>query len=147
MSARERFAQTRKAVIELNTIKALIMFDGDDWKPSNVRAQGISDPTAARAIRNVDEWGERLQELRSRENELERFVGVSLALIQAVRDGLGDDYADILEQRYIDCFSWRDVELDGERVPKSTGKMKVAIAFDWVDSIGVSRLLKGETEV
>ena len=142
MTARDRFVQTRQAVIELNNIKALIMSDGDDWKPPGVKVHAVSDPTASRAIRNVDEWGEQLAELRKREAELEHFIGVSLAIIEAVRSGLGSDYADLLDARYIDCLTW--VQMD---MPKSTGKLKVAIAFDWVDSIGISRLLRGEVEV
>lgn len=142
MTARDRFVQTRQAVIELNNIKALIMSDGDDWKPPGVKVHAVSDPTASRAIRNVDEWGEQLAELRKREAELEHFIGVSLAIIEAVRSGLGNDYADILDARYIDCLTWTQMDM-----PKSTGKMKVAIAFDWVDSIGISKLLRGEFEV
>ena len=142
MTARERFVQTRQAVIELNNIKALIMTDGDDWKPPGVKVHAVSDPTASRAIRNVDEWGEQLAELRKRESELEHFIGTTLAIIEAVRDGLGADYADILDARYIDCLTWNQMD-----VAKSTGKLKVAIAFDWIDSIGISKLLRGEVEV
>lgn len=142
MTARERFVQTRQAVIELNNIKALIMSDGDDWKPPGVKVHAVSDPTASRAIRNVDEWGEQLAELRKREAELEYFIGMTLQIIEAVRIGLGAEYADLLDQRYIDCLTWKQMD-----VSKSTGKMKVAIAFDWIDSVGVSRLLKGEHEV
>lgn len=142
MSARERFVQTRSAVVELNNIKALIMTDGDDWKPPGVKVHAVSDPTASRAIRNVDEWGEQLAELRKREAELEHFIGTTLAIIEAVRSGLGSDYADILDARYIDCLTWAQMDM-----PKSTGKMKVAIAFDWIDSIGISRLLREDYEV
>lgn len=142
MTARERFVQTRQYVIELNNIKALIMSDGDDWKPPGVKVHAVSDPTASRAIRNVDEWGEQLAELRKRESELEYFIGVSLAIIEAVRSGLGADYADLLDARYIDCLTWKQMD-----VAKSTGKMKVAIAFDWIDSIGISRLLRDEYEI
>lgn len=142
MTARDRFVQTRQAVIELDNIKALIMTDGDDWKPPGVKVHAVSDPTASRAIRNVDEWGEQLAELRKRESELEYFIGVSLQIIEAVRSGLGSDYADILDARYIDCLTWKQMD-----VAKSTGKMKVAIAFDWIDSIGISRLLREDYEV
>lgn len=147
MTARDRFTATYRAVIELNNIKALIASDGDDWKPPGVHAPGVSDPTASRAIRNVDYWGVKLEELRKRESELEDFIGVTLAIIEAVRTGLGHDYADLLDQRYIDGFAWRDVTLRGEVVPRSTGKRKIAIAFDWIDSVGVSHLLRGEYEV
>ena len=142
MSARDRFVATRKAVIELDNIHALIMTEGDDWKPPGVKVHAVSDPTASRAIRNVDEWGEQLAELRKRESELEHFIGTTLAIIEAVRSGLGADYADLLDARYIDCLTWKQMD-----VAKSTGKMKVAIAFDWVDSIGISKLLRGEFEV
>lgn len=147
MTARDRFTATYRAVIELNNIKALIASDGDDWKPPGVHAPGVGDPTASRAIRNVDYWGVKLEELRKRETELEDFIGVTLAIIEAVRAGLGNDYADLLDQRYIDGFAWRDVTLRGEVVPRSTGKRKIAIAFDWIDSVGVSHLLRGEYEV
>lgn len=147
MTARDRFTATYRAVIELNNIKSLIASDGDDWKPPGVHAPGVSDPTASRAIRNVDYWGVKLEELRKRETELEDFIGVTLAIIEAVRAGLGHDYADLLDQRYIDGFAWRDVTLRGEVVPRSTGKRKIAIAFDWIDSVGVSHLLRGEYEV
>ena len=142
MRARERFNATRKAIVELDSIKALIMSGGDDWLPPGVKSSAISDPTATRAIRNVDELQERLQALRSRESELEGFIGVSLVLIEAVRDGLGDKYANVLDQRYIDGMTWREIG-----VAKSTGKVWVAVAFDYIDSVGVSRLLKGETEL
>ena len=142
MTARDRFVQTRQYIIELNNIKALIMSDGDDWKPPGVKVHAVSDPTASRAIRNVDEWGEQLAELRKREAELEHFIGTTLAIIEAVRSGLGSDYADILDKRYIDCLTWQQMDM-----PKSTGKMKVAIAFDWIDSIGISRLLRDEYEI
>ena len=147
MDAKERFVQTRKAIIELDGIKALIMSDGDDWMPPNVHVSGPSDPTASRAIRNVDVWSVQLSELRRREDELETFIGVSMMLIEAVRNGLGNDYAEILDQRYIDGLRWRDVTVNGNNIKRSTGKSKVAIAFDWIDSVGVSRLLRGEVDV
>ena len=147
MSARDRFEQTRKAVMELNAIHLRIMFHGEDWKPDNVRSPGVSDPTANAAIHNVDVWESELAELRKRESELTSFIGTTLAIIEAVRSGLGRVYASILEQRYIDCLMWRDVEFDGEKVKRSTGKLMVSVACDWVDSIGVTRLLRGDYEV
>ena len=147
MTARERFTQTRKAVIELNQIKLSIMYQGEDWKPDNIRVPGVSDPTANAAIHNVDEWESKLPILRKREEELEAFIGLSLVIIKAVKNGLGREYAEILEQRYIDCLPWRDVEIDGEKVKKSTGKMRVSVAFDWIDSIGITRLMRGDYEV
>lgn len=146
MSARERFVQTRQAVIELNNIKALIMTDGDDWKPPGVKVHAVSDPTASRAIRNVDEWGEQLAELRKRESELEHFIGTTLAIIEAVRDGLGETYAQLLDARYIDDEPWRDIQ-ERLNINKKRGSYLLGIAFDWIDSVGVSRLLRKDYEV
>ena len=92
MAARDRFVKTREAVMELAQVQALIMTEGDDWKPEGAHSSGISDPTANRAAYNVDTWADKLEELRSRESELLDFIGLSLRIIEAVRDGLGDDY-------------------------------------------------------
>lgn len=146
MSARDRFVQTRQAVIELNNIKALIMSDGDDWKPPGVKVHAVSDPTASRAIRNVDEWGEQLAELRKRESELEHFIGVSLAIIEAVRDGLGETYAQLLDARYIDDEPWAHIQ-ERLNINKKRGSYLLGIAFDWIDSVGVSRLLRKDYEI
>ena len=144
---RDRFVQTRNAVVELANIQALISEQGDDWKPDNVRGSDVSDPTAARAIYNVDVWGEKLAHLRELENELLEFIGVTLAIIEGVRIGLGDDYAEILDQRYIDGLRWCDVMVDGKSVSSATGKRKVAIAFDWIDSVGLTGVLGGDYEL
>lgn len=146
MTARDRFIATLKAVNELNNIKALIASDGDDWKPPGVHVPGVSDPTASRAIRNVDYWGLKLESLRKRETELEDFIGTSLKLIEAVRDGLGHEYANLLDARYIDGYSWKDIHED-YGFTRQRGHYLLNIAFDWIDSVGVSRLLRGEYEV
>jgi len=147
MDARERFRQTRIKVRRLNEVQALIMFDCDDWKPPTVKAQHEqSDPTAARAIHNVDELAAKLEALRKEETELQDFIGVSLAIIEAVRDGFGEVYANILDWRYIDDLSWRRIHSE-YGVPKSTGHYLLNIVFDWIDSVTVSRLLKGIVEI
>ena len=146
MSARERFVQTRSAVIELNNIKALIMSDGDDWKPPGAKVHAVSDPTASRAIRNVDEWGEQLAELRKREAELEYFIGVSKSIIDGVRKGFGEVYANLLDWRYIDGLTWTQIHED-YGIIRTSGKYLLGIAFDWIDSVGVSRILNGDIEL
>lgn len=147
MAARERFVKTREAVMELAQVQALIMTDGDDWKPEGAHSSGISDPTANRAAYNVDTWQDKLIELRGRESELQAFIGLSLRIIESVREGLGDDYASILEQRYIDCYPWRWVTVGAKQVVKRTGIQKVNVAFDWIDSMGLTRILNGDTEI
>ena len=147
MNARERFRQTRKSVVRLNEVKLLIMYDCDDWKPQTVRAKHqASDPTATKATYNVDELGEKLEALRAEERELEEFIGITLAIIKAVRVGFGEVYATVLEARYVDGWKWSRIRED-YGIPKSTGHYLLDIAFDWIDSVGVSRLLKGDVEV
>lgn len=146
MTARNRFEQTRQAVIELDTIKALIMTGGDDWKPPSVRAHGVSDPTANRAIHNVDTWEEQLVELRKRESELENFIGVTLAIIQGVREGFGEVYANLLEWRYIDGLTMTQINKDSG-INRTYCYQLIDIAFDWIDSVGVSRIIGNDYEV
>lgn len=148
MNAKERFNQTRHAVMRLDEIHLLIMFECDDWKPEDAgRVSGtVSDPTANAAIRNVDEIAGRLDALRAEETELTNFIGESLAIIRAVKKGFGEIYAMLLEARYIDLLSWKDVhEITG--IKKSKGHYLLNIAFDWVDSVGITRILNGQLEV
>lgn len=146
MNARERFEQTRQAVKRLGEVQLQIMCECDDWRPPTVGKPGKADPTAARAIRAVDELGEKLAALRAEQAELEEFIGTSLAVIQGVRKGFGEIYANLLEWRYIDQLTWQRIH-DEYGIPKSTGHYLLDISFDWIDSVGVSRLLKGEIDL
>lgn len=147
MDAKSRFERTREAIPRLNDVKLLLMYDGDDWKPPAIKAHTeTADPTANRAIYNVDERAELLEALRKEERELEQLIGESLAIIAAVRDGFGEIYALLLERRYIDCNTWTRIH-DDCGIVSSSGKYLLNIAFDWIDSVGVSRLLNGEVEI
>ena len=155
MNAKHRFEATRAAVKRLNEVKALIMYGCDDWKPEGVRtSQGISDPTATAAIRAVDELGEKLKALQAEEAELTDLIGTSLAIIEAVRVGFGDKYATVLDMRYIDCEKWAEIaerfesaQHDKETITTRTVQNWAQVTFDWIDSVGVSRLLRGEVEL
>ena len=147
MNARERFEQTRRDIERLNEIKLLIMYDCDDWKPSEVKSKHqVSDPTGNKAAYNVDELGDKLDALRREERELEEFIGVTLVIVKQVKVGFGEIYATLLDARYIDGMKWADIK-EAHGIPKSTGHYLLDIAFDWIDSVGVSRLLKGDVEV
>ena len=148
MNARQRFECARHAVKRLRDVQLAIMYECDDWQPPKVKAGGkqISDPTATRAIYRVDVLGEKLAALQAEESDLLEEIGTALEIIAAVRGGFGEIYAYLLEWRYIDCMKWRDIEAD-HGYSKSTGCYLLSIAFDWVDSVGVSRLLNGDTEI
>lgn len=146
-TARERFEQTRRLIRRLDEVNSLIMNNGDDWQPEGVKARHeTSDPTANRAIYNVDVLGEKLDALRDEQKELMDFIGTSLAIIESVRVNLGEEYALMLDVRYIDGLSWNDVKRD-TGFSKSTGCYLLNIAFDWIDSVGVAGILKGDTEL
>lgn len=147
MNAKERFEQTRASVQRLDVVHVCLMNECDDWKPPSVRAHNEqSDPTAQRAIYNVDELADKLDALRKEADELETFIGQSLVIIQAVRDGFGEIYANLLERRYIDLESWTTIT-DDVRFNRYKCYRLLDVAFDWIDSVGVSRLLRGDTEL
>lgn len=147
MNAKSRFEATRAAVSRLNEVKALIMYGCDDWRPEGVRTSvATSDPTAAAAIRAVDELADKLDALRAEESELEDLIGTSLAIIEAVRRGFGEIYATLLEHRYIDVWSWARI-YEEFGIKRTAGYDLINVAFDWIDSVGVSRLLRGEVDI
>ena len=144
--AHDRFIATRAAVQRLEDVKTAIMFEGEDWKPTQPKAKGMSDPTARKAIYRVDELSQVLDNLYKEEHDLEVFIGTTLAIIEAVRVGLGDKYANVLDARYIDCWQWSQVESE-YGITRQAGNYLVNVACDWVDSIGFRELLRGETEL
>ena len=147
MDAKTRFERTRAAVQRLNEVHALLMYDGDDWKPEDVRTStNASDPTASRAIYAVDELAEKLNALRAEERELIDLIGESGTIIAAVRKGFGTPYGNLLEWRYIDCYTWRRIH-DDYGITRDCGRYLLDVAFDWIDSVGVSKLLRGQTEL
>lgn len=147
MNARERFEATRRAIPRLHDVQLAIMYECDDWKPPAIKAHTqTADPTASRAIYRVDELSEKLDALRAEERELTQLIGETLAIIAAVRDGFGEIYASLLDWYYIDMLTWTQISEDSD-IKRSTCYYLRDIAFDWIDSVGVSRLLRGEVEV
>ena len=131
----------------MHEVQLMIMNDCDEWRPPSVSSRhSTPDPTANAAIRHVDELEEKLKALREEETELIDMIGEALVIIQAVRDGLGNKFADVLEWRYIDCLSWGKINRMYD-VPKRTGHDRLNIAFDWIDSIGITRILAGDLEI
>lgn len=133
----------------------LLMYEGDDWKPEGVRAStDTPDPTASRAIYAVDELADKLDALRAEERELTDLIGESIVIIEAVKRGFGEKYADVLDAHYIDGETWAQIaecyespHEGKETVSKWTVRGWAHVALDWIDSVGVSRLLRGEVEV
>lgn len=123
------------------------MYECDDWRPEGVKSSSqTSDPTASKAIYAVDDLSAKLQALKSEQAELLKLIGESLAIIDGMRNGFGEIYANLLEWHYVDKRSWTQIH-DDYGIPRTTCYYLVDIAFDWIDSVGVSRLLRGVTEV
>ena len=147
VGVRARFEDARRAIKRMDEINLAIMYGLDDWKPEGVRSKsGTDDPTASKAIRDIDEVQPTIRELMREREDCERVIGEALALIESVRVGLGERYAVVLDCLYIDGMTWRELR-QAHDIPKSTGQQLRNVAFDWMDSVGISRLLKGETEV
>lgn len=125
----------------------MIMNNCDEWRPPSISSRhAVSDPTANAAIRQVDEVDGRLRALQAEERELIDLIGEGLAIIEGICEGLGEKYARIIEWRYIDRLSW-DYIRDEYGIAKSSGNRFMHIAFDWVDSIGVARILRKDFEI
>lgn len=145
--ARTRFEEVRRSVERLHDVQLMIMCGCEDWRPPGVSSRkSTPDPTASAAIRHVDELEGKLAALRAEEEELTDFIGEALVIVRAVRDALGGKYADLLEWRYIDCMSWSKIEED-HGVVRRTGNRRIDVAFDWIDSIGITRIIAGDLEI
>ena len=147
MLARQRFEETRRAVLRLDEIHWAIMNNCEEWKPDAPHAHtGTSDPTARQAIYTVETLAGKLEQLHREEHELTAFIGQSLVLIESVRKGLGERYAYLLEARYIDLLDWPTITSDSGIV-RQNGNYSIRVAFDWMDSIGEQRLARGQFEI
>lgn len=125
----------------------LIMYDLDDWTPEGVKsASETSDPTASRAIHNVDERYELMRDLKREQFELQDLIATSGEIIDKVKGHFVEKYGVVLELRYIDCHTWTDIA-DAFDASERTMRDWAQRACDWVDSIGVSRLLGGQYEI
>lgn len=146
--ARERFNATRAAVQRLEDVQRAIMLEGEEWKPAQprTRTHAISNPTETRGIYRAETLPRIMDNLRREEHELIAYIGTTGNLIEAVRSGLGERYASVLEWLYIDCNDWTYIR-DVYGVPKSSGSQWRNVAFDWVDSIGIKELLRGEIDL
>lgn len=144
--AREWLEAKRRDVRRLDEVHRLLMHECEDWRPETSRPPGISDPTARQAIYRAGELEERMEALRAEERELVESIGQALVLIESVREGLGERYADILEAIYIDRLSMRDAA-DRLGISKSSIHQWRNVALDWIDSVGIGRVIHREWEL
>ena len=141
--ARDWLESKRRDVARLEEVQSLIMNECEEWRPETSKPTGISDPTARQAIYRAGELAERMEALREEERDLIDSIGQALVVIESVRDGLGERYADILEAVYIDRLSMRAAS-DRLGVSKSSVHQWRNIALDWLDSVGIGRAVRKE---
>lgn len=102
MHWQEYLELARTSARQVETLTYKIESGGADVRASGakVRGSGISNPTESEALMHMSVVP-RLVEQRDR--HVER-IGVALAAIQRVREGLGETEGEILEMFYIDGF-------------------------------------------
>lgn len=85
----------------------------------------------------------RAGELRAGVAEAERVVGRALRVIEGVRRGIGERYADVLDMRYVDAMPWDEV---AQRMGCSerTARRVRDVACDYVDSVGMAGAMRGD---
>ena len=129
-TARAFLASVRRAVGELEAVERVLAGEIEPRHGGSVGGHsGVSNPTESAAISEITAQ-ERVAERRP---ELEDRIGAGLAAVYAVRRGLGDRYADVLDRYYIDRATWADVaeEMD---VSRDTAQRTRDVACDWLDS-------------
>ena len=141
-TARAFFAAVRRAVGELETVERVMAGEIEPRHGGGGGGghSGVSNPTESTVIREVTAQ-ERVAERRP---ELEDRIGAGLAAVYAVRRGLGDRYADVLDRYYIDCVTWADVASE-MRVSRDTAQRARDVACDWLDSaarVDIARLIE-----
>lgn len=82
-------------------------------------------------------------ELRRRCETAEAIVGLALRVIEGVRLGMGERYAEVLDMRYVDAMPWDEV---AERCGCSerTARRVRDVACDYIDSVGLAGAARGE---
>lgn len=130
MPAREYFASVSNCVRQLNTLDWIIVNDGEietvhresDVKPAH------SDPTAAQAMVRVA----RLDYARHARLDLVERIGACGEFIAKVDAVLGNGVGDVLEHRYIDCWTWQRIaEVTG--IPERSCYARRDYACDYID--------------
>ena len=141
--ARTFFEAVGKAVDAIARIDEQLMFgiEGVTRKPGMGPKPVTGDPTASAAL-FAESAHARLDDLKAERESMELTVGAGLAVIEGVRAGLGERYADVLDARHVDKLTW-DECADRAGVSKMTAIRDALTAYEWVDSVGWRRAIEG----
>ena len=137
--SRSFFTEAHHAARKIEEMQRIISSGGEEYQARHGSAGGSkpehSDPTAQAAIR----LGAILDWAKAEQQAAEETVGEALEVLAGVEIGLGRDYADVLELRYIDGMPWVDVCMFVGK-SRSQANRYMAVAHDWVDSQGIERV-------
>lgn len=123
-------AVSRMAVLraEMEEIQA----GGDPRHGPRVHRPGVSDPTAASALRRMDALADKAKQVA----DCEDLVGECLVLIANVRAHLGDMYAEVIDRFYMDGETWADIAGD-LMVDERTARRYRDKVCEWGDGVGI----------
>ena len=138
--SRPFFEDVARKVRRLSFLHEVMIYGLDAVQPGQGggKASGVPDPTAGRALAESSV----VEAARAEACAIEDAIGAALALIEGVRRGLGEAYADVLERHYVDGASFSDVA-DEMGITKMTAINRRDVACDWVDMVGWRRALHG----
>lgn len=126
------------AVARMDVLRAEmaeISAGGDPRHGPRVHRPGVSDPTAAGALRRMDAVADKAKQLA----DCEGLVGEGLVLCANVRAGLGDIHGEVLERFYVDRQSWDGIAFD-LMVSRITCIRYRDAALEWCDGMGLERV-------
>lgn len=136
-SARAFLASVRRSVRELDEWRYVMDEGADAYSvTSDSIGGGLGNPTESRALYLVEN-DDRIRDYARQQYELcVDVIGAGLVVIDCVRRGLGEHYADVLDGYYVDMLSFNEVaEVCG--ISKALALQRRDIAADWLDSLSV----------
>lgn len=130
--SRAFFGAVRRAVPRMDELRYTLEFGMEFSGCAAGRNPNPSDPTGNRAIYLADNEDALMRQAQRKIAQCEELIGVALVVIDAVRAGLGDRYADALDAHFVDCLSLHGC---AHRLDISTSSVKryLSIAQDWCD--------------
>ena len=93
-----------------------------------------SDPTASEAQARIDGLDEQIGRVRAEYDECVGVVGECLRMLEAMRQELGERYAEVLELYYVDrADTWSEVAWEMGITYRHVQRLR-DVAYEWIDA-------------